>query len=113
MTEQENRLYAVNLMNRADVAFDARDVAVVGKIIEVLEADVADLLNRYAAEVDSFHSVAPGFVRNAAELIVEGRHRPELPPVKPADAHGLRVIASDVEALFHRDPELNPEGPAK
>lgn len=86
MTEQENRLYAVNLMNRADVAFDVRDIAVVGKIVDLIEADVADLLNRYAAEVDGFHSVAPGFVRTAAGLIAEGRHRPELPPVKPAAA---------------------------
>lgn len=28
--------------------------------------------------------------------------------LRPADANGLRVIASDVEAAFHLDPELNP-----
>jgi hypothetical protein len=27
-------------------------------------------------------------------------------------AHELRVIASDVEALFHLDPQLNPQGVA-
>lgn len=86
MTEQEDRLYAVNLLNRAVNAWDARDVAIAAKVIATLEADVADLLNRYAAEVEQFHSVAPGFVRSAAELIVEGRHRPELPPIKPAAA---------------------------
>lgn len=28
--------------------------------------------------------------------------------LRPADANGLRVIASDVEAMFHHDAELNP-----
>jgi len=37
-------------------------------------------LNRYAAEVDGFHTVASGFVGTIAALIAERRHRPELPP---------------------------------
>lgn len=84
--EQIARLYAANLLNRAGVAFDARDVGVVARITAVLEADVRDLLGRYASEVEGFHSVAPGFVRMAADLIAEGRHRPELPELKPASA---------------------------
>lgn len=86
MTDQENRLYAVNLLNRAVNAWDARDVGIVAAVIAELERDIAGLLNRYAADVEGFHSVAPGFVRNAASLIDEGQHRPELPPIKPAAA---------------------------
>lgn len=78
MTEQENRLYAVNLMNRADVAFDVRDIAVVGKLIELIEGDVADWLSaRLRGTVSREQIVA---------AVRAGTHRPELPPVKPAAA---------------------------
>jgi hypothetical protein len=39
-----------------------------------------------------------------------------LAALRPADASGLCVAASDLEALFHHDPSLNPEAihqPAK
>ncbi len=78
MTEQENRLYAVNLMNRADVAFDVRDIAVVGKIIPVLEADVADWLSSQLRGTVSREQIVAA--------VRAGSHRPELPPVKPAAA---------------------------
>lgn len=78
MTEQENRLYAVNLMNRADVAFDVRDIAVVGKIIAVLEADVADWLSSQLRGTVSREQIVAA--------VRAGSHRPELPPVKPAAA---------------------------
>lgn len=84
--DQKNRLYAVNLLNRAEVAFDARDIGVLAKVIAVLEADAGELLKRYADEIDTFHSVAGGFVRGAADLIAEGKHRPELPQPHPASA---------------------------
>lgn len=45
MTEQENRIYAADLLHRADVAFDARDIAVLGKVLATLEGDVADWLD--------------------------------------------------------------------
>jgi hypothetical protein len=86
MTEQENRRYAASLLNRADVAFDVRDLAMVAKVVELVERDVAALIERYAAEVEGLHSVAPSFVRTVASLIAEGRHRPELhqePVVSP------------------------------
>ena len=86
MTEQENRLYAVNLLNRAELAFEARDIALLGRVIEVLEADVSALVNRYADEVDTFHSTGGGFARRVAPLIAEGRHRPDLPKPHPASA---------------------------
>ncbi len=84
--DQQNRLYAVNLLNRAVNAWDARDVGIVAAVIAELEHDVADLLHRYAAEIDTFHSVAPGFVRQAATLIEGAAHRPELPQPHPASA---------------------------
>lgn len=78
MTEQENRLYAVNLMNRADVAFDVRDIAVVGKLIELIEGDVADWLStRLRGTVSREQIVA---------AVRAGTHRPELPPIKPTAA---------------------------
>lgn len=76
MSDQHHRIYALNLLNRANVAFDVQDVGVVASIIQVLEADVADMLGRYALEVDGFHSVGGGFVRTAVEAISAGRHRP-------------------------------------
>lgn len=78
MTEQENRLYAVNLMNRADVAFDVRDIAVVGKLIELIEGDVADWLASHAPDMITDEAPIRG--------VREGVYRPELPPVKPAAA---------------------------
>lgn len=44
MTEQENRIYAADLLHRADVAFDARDIAVLAKVLGTLESDMADWL---------------------------------------------------------------------
>lgn len=46
MTEAENRQHAAKLLNRAEVEFDARDTAVVGRVIALIEADVADWLDR-------------------------------------------------------------------
>ena len=86
MTEQLNRIYAVNLLNRAELAFEARDVALLARVIEVLEGDIAALVNRYADEVDSFHSTGGGFARRVADLIAEGHHRPDLPQPHPAAA---------------------------
>jgi hypothetical protein len=78
MTDQLNRIYAVNLMNRANVAFDARDVGVVASIIAVLEADVADWLS--AQPADTITDEAP--IRG----VREGNYRPELPQPHPAAA---------------------------
>lgn len=76
MTEQENRLYAVNLMNRADVAFDVRDIAVVGKLIELIEGDAADWLGAQLRGTVSREQIVAA--------VRAGTHRLELPPVKPA-----------------------------
>lgn len=84
--DQLNRLYAANLLNRAELAFDARDVALLGRVIELLEADIARLVHHYADEVDTVHSTGGGFARRVADLIAEGRHRPELPQPHPGSA---------------------------
>lgn len=84
--DQQNRLYAVNLLNRAVNAWDARDVGIVAAVIAELEGDVVAALDRYAQEIEPFHSVAPGFVRSARDLIAQALHRPELPQPHPASA---------------------------
>jgi hypothetical protein len=104
MTEQEDRLYAASLLNRADVAFDARDTAVVGKVISVLEADVADLLKRYAGQVADIHSAAPTFLLAAASQIAEGRHRPAMPSAEDQEMNrtGLSRELDELEAAIAR-----------
>ena len=74
--DRRRRIYAVDLLKRADIKFDVGDIARAADIIRLVEADTADMLNRYALEVDSFHSVGGGFVRTGAEAITAGRHRP-------------------------------------
>jgi hypothetical protein len=81
MTDQLNRIYAVNLMNRANVAFDARDVGVVASIIAVLEADVADWL-----EGQLLGSSPWQMKDQIVGDIHAGLHRPELPQPHPASA---------------------------
>lgn len=75
MTEQENRLYAVNLLNRADVVLSAERIAVVGKIVELVEAD---LIRALQAERDASPDFPISPVRLAALLIAieQGVHRP-------------------------------------
>ena len=70
MTDQENRLYAVNLLNRAGLAFDARDVGVVAGVIAVLEGDVADWL---AAQLQLFGSASR---ERMVRSVQAGAHRP-------------------------------------
>lgn len=45
MTEQENRQYAVDLLNRSDVLFDVVDIAILSKALATLEGDIADWLD--------------------------------------------------------------------
>ena len=42
----DTRRFAVDVMNRAGLAFDAPDVALVGKVIEQLEAELATWLDQ-------------------------------------------------------------------
>jgi hypothetical protein len=43
---KDTRRFAVEVMNRAGLAFDVPDVARAGKVIEQLEADLADWLEQ-------------------------------------------------------------------
>lgn len=71
------------------------------------------------------HLTANQFIYNRSDLIAEriaaALSRPNvderglivaymrhMAKLRPADAHGLGVIASDIEARLHLDPELNP-----
>lgn len=45
MTEQENRLYAVDLLNRSLVTFDACDIAILAKVLGTIEGDIAAWLD--------------------------------------------------------------------
>lgn len=46
--EQRDRIYAADLLNRAGIAFDARDLAVVAKLIPLLA--FASYAGHYAAQ---------------------------------------------------------------
>lgn len=78
MNDQENRLYAVNLMNRAGVAFDVRDIAVVAAIIGMVEDDVADWLSSQLRGTVSREQIVAA--------VRAGSQRPEMPSIKPAAA---------------------------
>ena len=78
MNDQDNRLYAVNLLNRAEVAFDARDVGVLAKLIPLAEGDIADFLDSTRGVIGDLLA-APAGVR-------KGGHRPDLPQPHPASA---------------------------
>ena len=78
MTEQENRLYAVNLMNRAGVAFDVRDIAVVVAIIGLVEGAFANWLSSQLRGTMSHEQIVAA--------VRAGSNRPEMPPIKPAAA---------------------------
>lgn len=75
MTEQENRLYAVNLLNRADVVLSTERIAVVGKIVELVEADLI-------AGLQAFRDASPRPAFEPVELVAiffeieKGAHRP-------------------------------------
>jgi len=86
MTETENRLYAVSLFNRAELECDVQDIAVLARIIPLIEGDAAAMLQRYASNLGPSRTLAAGDVRTTATLISYGLHRPELPPIKPAAA---------------------------
>ena len=69
---------------------------------EAVAQQVADILERH------WDAGSQPTAEEERSAIV--RYMRHMATLRPADAHGLGVIASDVEAMFHRDPELNPEG---
>lgn len=85
--DQSARLYAANLLNRAaGQSFDHRDVAVLARILPLIEADAADFLKRCADKTDAFRFTSRSFLHTVADAIREGAHRPELPQSLPASA---------------------------
>lgn len=70
--DQAARRYAANLLNRLDdQAFDHRDVAVLARIIPLLEADLADWLH------GELRGVVSRFL--VVSAVREGRARPLSP----------------------------------
>lgn len=67
--QQRDRIYAANLLTRAGLAFDARDIALVAKVLPILEGDVADWTGRWIS------GVYVGDRRREAGIRA-GRHRP-------------------------------------
>jgi hypothetical protein len=78
MTEQDNRQYAASLLNRADQPFDVRDLAMVAKVVELVEGDVADWLSSNLRGTVSREQIVAA--------VRAGSNRPEMPPIKPAVA---------------------------
>jgi hypothetical protein len=70
MNDQDNRLYAVNLMNRAGVAFDARDVGTVAAVLGVIEGDVANWLLSTLTGTASRERLV--------RAVTTGAHRPQM-----------------------------------
>lgn len=66
MTEQENRIYALGLLNQAfpdTGAFDARDIAVLAKVIPLIEANIADWAKAQPPGIDRIASIRNGAAR--------------------------------------------------
>lgn len=83
MTEDRDqlaRIYAANLLNRAggDATFDYRDVAVLARLLPLIEADLADWLESQLRGVVSRGQIVAA-VRG-------GQARPDLPQPHPASA---------------------------
>lgn len=70
MTEQENRQYAVDLLNRSDVLFDVNDIAVLAKALATLEGDIATWLDGQLRT-----AVSRTLITRAVR---DGKYRPEL-----------------------------------
>jgi hypothetical protein len=107
MTEQENRQYAVNLLNRANVVLSTERIAVVSKIVELVEAD---LIAGLMAERDADPNFAISPVRLAALFIAieSGVHRPARMPVPGDIAVHRRPEAPRQQQA--PEPESAPEG---
>lgn len=66
----ENRIYAIDLLNRAGIPLTPHDIARVAAIVPLLERDVIDAV---AEPVDGVFFTAQAICR---ARIAEGRHRP-------------------------------------
>ena len=71
---KDTRRFAVEVMNRADLAFDAPDVARVGKVIEQLEADLATWLEQQLPSGGVVDDVIAA-VRSGEWRLDEGAHQ--------------------------------------
>lgn len=66
MTEQENRIYALWLLNQAlpdPGSFDARDIAVLAKVIPLIETNIADWAQAQQPGIDRIASIRAGCAR--------------------------------------------------
>ena len=77
MTDQHNRIYALNLLNRANIASDGQEIGVVASVLQFVEADVADWLsNQLRGTVSREQIVAAiraGSHRSAVEMTGGGK----------------------------------------
>lgn len=73
-----NRIYAIDLLNRAGIQLTPREIANIAAIVPLIERDVID---KVAEPVDGVFFTAQAIIR---ARIAEGRHRPSAatePPV--------------------------------
>ena len=78
-----NRLYAIDLLNRAGIELTPREIAHVAAIVPLIEHDVIDTV---AEPVDGVFFTAQAIVR---ARIAEGRHRPSA----ASDTHTPGLLA--------------------
>lgn len=94
MTDQANRIYALDLLNRAGTAYDVRDIAVVASIIPLIEGDVVAAIERPtligsdgAARAIIATRIGTGCHRPNSEPPGSLTSRPGQPAAAPAPVH--------------------------
>lgn len=76
MTDQPNRLYAVNLLNRADVVLSTERISVVAKIVELVEADFIAMFETERCQPGGWWKISPVTLAAVFIAIESGVHRP-------------------------------------
>lgn len=76
MNDQANRLYALNLLNRANADFNQHDVALVAAIIPLLESDVGDMIDGMVGQPDTIGTLGGMKLHLASTKLATGLHRP-------------------------------------
>lgn len=102
-----NRIYAIDLLNRAGILLTPHDIARVAAIVPLIERDVIETV---AAPVDGVFFTAQAIIR---ARIAEGRHRPSgasetltpglLAPPQPGELAAAPEAPADGAAAFIGD----------
>lgn len=93
MTDNANRLYALDLLHRAGTAYDARDISVIASIIPLIEADVVATVEKPIGDgTTAAHAIIAARIGTACH-----RPNPE-PPGSLTSRPGQPAAAPDVHS---------------